>query len=80
MQMLSMLKSMGAEVVGGPIAQDTTSPMTVEEAIRERQRRIYAGDNDEDTDHVVQSFRDFVSLAEQKERETGKPCTIYASY
>jgi len=81
MHMLAMLQSMGAEVVGGPIEEkDTTSPMTVEEAIRERQRRVYTGDNDEDTEHVVQSFRDFVSLAEQKERETGKPCTIYASY
>ena len=81
MQMLAMLQSMGAEVVGGPIEEkDITSPMTVEEAIRERQRRVYTGDNDEDTDHVVQSFRDFVSLAEQKERETGKPCTVYASY
>jgi hypothetical protein len=80
-QMLAALKSMGADIVGGTIEEkDTTSPMTVEEAIRERQRRVYAGDDDEDTDHVVQSFRNFVALAEQKERETGKPCVVYASH
>ena len=81
MQMLTMLQNIGVKFVGGPIQKkDTTSPMTVEEAIRERQRRIYADDSEEDTDHIIRSFRDFVALAEQKERETGKPCTIYASY
>ena len=80
MQMMSMFKDMGVQIVGGPIERDTTAPMTVEEAVRERQRSVYGGDNAEQTEQVVQAFRDFVSLAEQKERETGKPCTIYASY
>jgi hypothetical protein len=79
-QMMSMFKDMGVQIVGGPIERDTTSPMTVEEAVRERQRSVYGGDNAEQTEQVVQAFRDFVALAEQKERETGKPCTIYASY
>ena len=80
MQMMTMFQNMGVEVFGGPLEEDTTSPMTVEEAVRERQRRVYTNDSAEETERVVQSFRDFVSLAEQKERETGKPCTIYASY
>lgn len=78
--MMNMFQTMGVRVEGGPIEPDTTSPMTVEEAVRERQRNVYGGDNAEQTEKVVQAFRDFVALAEQKERETGKPCTIYASY
>ncbi len=31
-------------------------------------------------DEAMQSYRDFVDLAERKERETGKPCTVYVSY
>ena len=31
-------------------------------------------------DGVIKSFTDFVELCERKERETGKPVTIYASY
>lgn len=81
MQMLTMLQNIGVKFVGGPIQKkDTTAPMTVEEAIRERQRRIYADDSEEDTDRIIRSFRDFVALAEQKERETGKLCTVYASH
>lgn len=80
MRMVTMFQNMGAHVAGGPIEQDTTAPMTVEEAVRERQRTVYSGDNEEQTERIVQSFRDFVALAEQKERETGKPCTVYASH
>jgi len=29
---------------------------------------------------AMQSYRDFVKLAEKKEREIGKPCSIYVSY
>jgi len=29
---------------------------------------------------VEQAFTDFVELAERKETETGKPCTVYVSY
>lgn len=77
---LGMIQATGAEVVeGGGIRSDTTRPMTVEEAVRERQRRLY-GEDEAHIDRVVRSFRDFVALAEEKERQTGKPCTIYASY
>jgi hypothetical protein len=61
------------------IFSGATAPMSVEEAVRTRYKRIYNAD-DEHIAEVVQSFRDFVALAEKKEREHGKPCTIYASY
>jgi hypothetical protein len=82
---LDMLQSTGVEVVAedgattNRIKSDTTRPMTVEEAVRERQLRLYGEDN-EHIERVVKSFRDFVELAEEKERQTGKPCTVYASY
>lgn len=77
---MGMIQATGAEIAeGGGIQSDTTRPMTVEEAVRERQRRLY-GEDEAHIDRVVRSFRDFVALAEEKERQTGKPCTIYASY
>lgn len=79
-QLLGMLGETGAEIVhGGAIQSDTTRPMTVEEAVRERQKRLYSERADM-TERVVKSFRDFVALAEEKEKQTGKPCTVYASY
>lgn len=67
----------GFTVSGTHTGDPTTQPMTVEEAIIMRNERLYNG---EGTDDVLQSFRDFVALAERKEAETGEPCTIYASY
>jgi hypothetical protein len=48
-----------------------TDPQSVEEAIQAR----YA-DDPEATAHALKAFRDFVVLAEQKERETGRACTV----
>lgn len=77
---VGIIQDTGAEVVsGGGIQSDTTRPMTVEEAVRERQRRLY-GEDENHIERVIKSFRDFVALAEEKERQTGKPCTVYASY
>jgi hypothetical protein len=56
-----------------------TQPMTVEEAVRVRHKTLY-NENDEDIEAAVQAYRDFVSLAERKEAQLGKPCTVYASY
>lgn len=71
----------GAEIIEGTgIASGETVPMTVEEAIRMRCRKLYPDSGKEYEDKVVKSFQDFVSLAERKEKETGKPCTVYASY
>ena len=78
--MLNAMQEDGANVVGGPVHSDTTRPMTVEEAVRERQHRLYPEDSNEMTERVLQSFRAFVALAEEKEKQKGKPCTIYASH
>lgn len=67
----------GATIVGMHNGDPRTQPMTVEEAVIMRNERLYGGDG---TEEVLQSFRDFVALAERKERETGEPCTVYASY
>lgn len=67
-------------IEGGPRAPAYTEPMTVEEAVRKRCQTLYPEDGPEHENKVVQSFRDFVALAERKEKETGKPCTVYASY
>ncbi|NBT75130.1 hypothetical protein EBZ80_24225 [bacterium] len=79
-QLVNMFVSQGKDVGGQTVQSDTTRPMTVEEAIAERQRRLYPDDSAEMTKKVTKSFRDFVALAEEKERQRGKPCTIYASY
>lgn len=67
----------GTKIEGGHTGDPTTAPMTVEEAVVLRNTRLYGGDG---ADEILQSFRDFVALAERKEAETGEPCTIYASY
>jgi hypothetical protein len=45
-----------------------------------RQLLIYNKWPEHETTRVLQSFSDFVELCERKERETGQPCTIVASY
>jgi hypothetical protein len=62
------------------VPESTTPAMSVEAAVYARCMRLYPEDGDEHAKDVVQSFRDFVELAERREKETGKPCTIYASY
>ena len=53
-------------------------PQTIKLAI-ERARKVYGRVIDKN-DPVVQSFVEFVELCERKERETGEPCNITASY
>ena len=65
---------------GLDVPESTTPAMSVEAAVYARCMRLYPEDGDEHAKDVVQSFRDFVELAERREKETGKPCTIYASY
>ena len=77
----SMLGAQGDTLVSPkPSGQHHTEPQTVEESIRARCARIYRDASPEEVEEYVQSFRDFVALAEQKEKETGHPCTVYASY
>jgi hypothetical protein len=71
---------MGMTQIGAGVKSALTQPQTVEEAVRARCQNLYPEDGPEYAEQVVQSFRDFVALAERKERETGKPCTVYASY
>ena len=55
-------------------------PATIETAIA-RMVKVY-GQNREEARNgdMVKSFIAFVELAERKEKETGKSCTIHASY
>jgi hypothetical protein len=48
-----------------------TAPQSVEEAIPARH-----ADDPEATAHALTAVRDFVALAEHKERETGRVCTV----
>lgn len=77
--LIELMRGTGA-TVEREVLSDITRPMTVEEAVRERCARLYPEDGAEYADAVVRSFQDFVALAEQKERETGRPCTVIASY
>lgn len=54
--------------------------MTVEEAVRARCRVIYPDMLPDDVEKLLQSYRDFVLLAERMEKKRGKPCMVYASY
>lgn len=58
----------------------TTEPMTGREAIYIRCLTVYPQDGKQYADDVLKSFEEFISLAERKERETGRPCTVVASY
>jgi len=49
------------------------------QAAERRERELYMA-NDEDTERVLKSYRDFVALCARKEQETGIPCLIIASY
>jgi hypothetical protein len=74
------LRQAGTIPINATVKSDTTRPMTVEEAVRERQMRLYPEDAHEMTERVVKSFRDFVALAETKEQQTGQPCKVIASH
>lgn len=60
-------------------AQPPVPPMSVEEAVCLRFARIGAP-ADESLEDILQSFRDFVELAERKEKEMGEPCIVYADF
>lgn len=48
--------------------------------VEERQREVYNETDSREIAKVKRSFTDFVELCEEKERETGEPVTIIASY
>ena len=47
--------------------------------VEERERKLYQAKHSE-IEEVKQSFRDFVSLCERKEQETGEPVLVIASF
>lgn len=77
---MNLLGASGADVVPAVPKSGRTTPMTVEEAIRIRCETVYPESGEEYVQQVLKSFRDFVALAEQKEKETNEPCTVIASY
>lgn len=50
------------------------------EMVEQRERTVYKQTNKKEIDKVKKSFVDFVKLCERKEKQTGEPCTILASY
>ena len=78
--MIAQMLGSNAEVITPTTIRSGETPeMSVEDAVRERYTAIYNSDEEHIQD-VIQSFRDFVALAERKERQLGKPCVVYASY
>jgi hypothetical protein len=47
--------------------------------VEERERKIYET-SDEELEDVKQSYREFVTLCEEKEKETAEPVLVIASY
>jgi hypothetical protein len=47
--------------------------------VEERETKLYKATKEE-VARAQKSFTDFVELCERKERETGQPVTVYASY
>jgi len=45
-----------------------------------REREVYDVTDAADIERVLKSYRDFVALCARKQRETGQPCLIIASY
>ena len=45
-----------------------------------RERKLYGTTDPVEIERVLKSFRDFVALCARKEKETGDPCLIIASY
>jgi hypothetical protein len=45
-----------------------------------REREVYGVTDADEIERVLKSYRDFVALCERKERETGHPCLIIASF
>jgi hypothetical protein len=78
-EMQTLLNELNKTGIEAP--ECVTPEMTVEDAVREYYTApMYAHMSKEDVERVVQSFRDFVDLAERREKEMGKPCMVVADY
>jgi hypothetical protein len=67
------------QVIGDMPEEDKTH-LSVEEAILLRCIMHYRADGPDYAQAVIQSFRDFVDLADRKEKIHGKPCSVFAWY
>jgi len=54
-------------------------PRTLE-LVREREQKLYWETDEKEIQAVIKSFTDFVDLCERKEKETGEPVAIIASW
>jgi hypothetical protein len=72
-QIIEVLEQGGADVEHPRPAR--TDPQSVEEAIRARH-----AEEPEVVEPKLKAYRDFVALAERKEAETGRPCTVVVDY
>lgn len=50
------------------------------EAVEQREKVLYGETGPLEIKRVLNSYRNFVALCEEKEGETGEPCLIRASY
>lgn len=50
------------------------------EVAQRREKLVYGETEPAKINRVLDSYRNFVALCERKERDTGKPCRITASY
>lgn len=50
------------------------------ELVEQRERMVYKQTSKKEIDKIKKSFVEFVKLCERKEKQTGEPCTILASY
>lgn len=66
-----------AEIDAAAMAERLPAVLEIAE---QREREIYAVTDPADIAAVLQSYRDFVALCATKQRETGRPCRIVASY
>jgi hypothetical protein len=67
---------------GAPISAEVLRERLAEtlRLAEERARRVYEETDEHEIELVRQSFRDFVALCETKEKTTGEPVCIVASY
>lgn len=81
-EIMRLLESAGpaVAVTGRHAGYAPTEPQTVAECVRARYARVYPDATAADVADALQAFYDFVALAETKEQELGRPCTVVASY
>jgi hypothetical protein len=63
-----------------PAATLRTRLPKVLELVEERERTLYGATTKDEIEPTLRSFRDFVALCEQKERETGEAVEILADW